>query len=313
MSENTEQEVSSRARPYRISEEEYAKGHYLPRQDLHRILETLYKLKLQSQDEENKTGFLIARRQRHPETFLLTDSESARKDLHALIPLADLLGQIQEMPKDMIDLDNFEYRMALKGQQIRPAIKKAILEGITYTDKDGQKKPLAQFFMQKLKYSGKNVYGVCVPQTAQGQKALLKLAGFNIHACDISEIIYSEREKAIFNGLKTGSSSRDLAEHYNVCQERIRQIYAKIYRRMVRVDVFKQSGLPQDKSVVKGRSSEGKDAQKVYTKVFDGDFVITQAAAKRGLIRGYGLPSRCITTTRTKKQIIRFDCSCRTR
>ena len=110
----------------RISDEEYAKGHYLPRQDLHHILETLYQLKLQSRDENGQAGYLIAKRQRHPGTFLLTDSESAMQDLHALIPLTDLLMRIQEMPKDMIDLDSFEYMMALKPQQIRPFVKKAI-------------------------------------------------------------------------------------------------------------------------------------------------------------------------------------------
>ena len=53
----------------------------------------------------------------------------------------------------------FEYMMALKSQQIRPFVKKAILNGLTYTDKDGQEKPLAQFYTQKLHW-GINIYGL---------------------------------------------------------------------------------------------------------------------------------------------------------
>ena len=301
---NKGEKALGRVFPKRVSEKEYVGGYYLPKQDLHQILETLFKLKLKSQDEEGNAGYLVAKKQKHPNLFWLVDSIEARQDLRALIPLLDLLSRVQKMPDDMCDLGSFEHAMALNPKQIRPFVKNAIIEGRTYIDPDGKEKPLVQFYVEKLQHNGKDVYGVCVPRTAQGQKALLKLAGFNIHPYDFSK--HTERERAVFDGIKTGTSLRDLAKYYNVTKERIRQIYAKMYRKIqYYMTVMLQVYLIQDKSSLEPRQLTDKDA--LYITDSDGDFVITQAALKRGLIRGYGASIPRRFTCKSKEKIIRFD------
>lgn len=317
ISENKKEgKVPRRVFPKRVSEKKYTGGYYLPKQDLHQILETLFKLKLQSQDEEGNAGYLVAKKQRHPNLFWLVDSVEARRDLRALIPLLDLLSRVQKMPDDMCDLGSFEHAMALNPKQIQPFVKKAIIEGRTYTDKDGKEKPLAQFYVERL-HNGEDVYGVCVPRTAQGQKALLKLAGFKIHTCDISKLKPSWCDDWTYDGngldhwfsiyrvYKNGRtkmlSRNELARLYNVTGERIRQISVSVHSRLVQA--LEDFCMKQDKSGLKDHSSTDKDV--LYIKDPDGDFIMTQTALKRGFNSGYGCPS--ILLSKTKQKIIKFD------
>ncbi len=134
------------------------------------------------------------------------------------------------------------------------------------------------------------------------------MAGFNIRPYDFSR--HTEREKVVLNGIITGTSSRDLAKYYNVTQFRIHQIYAIGYRKLHYYMTGKlEDSLFNDKSSFEPRQLTDKDV--LYITDSNGEFVITQAALKRGLIKGCcAIPRRC--TSKTKEQIIHFNCGCRT-
>ena len=295
ISENKKEgKVPRRVFPKRVSEKKYTGGYYLPKQDLHQILETLFKLKLQSQDEEGNAGYLVAKKQRHPNLFWLVDSIEARRDLRALIPLLDVLSRVQKMPDDMCRFDLFEHAMALNPKQIRPFVKKAIIEGRTYTDKDGKEKPLAQFYVERL-HNGEDVYGVCVPRTAQGQKELLELAGFKIQTYD-TQNIFSERERIIIEKRYKGLTLDDVGKLFNVKKERIRQIEAKAFRKLrKRFEI-------QYESDSEKHSSTDKNA--FYMKDSEGDFIITQTAFNLGYLK---CPSHHGSLSKSKHKIIKFD------
>lgn len=296
ISENKKEgKVPRRVFPKRVSEKKYTGGYYLPKQDLHQILETLFKLKLQSQDEEGRTGSLVAKKQRHPNLFWLVDSVEARRDLRALIPLLDLLSRVQKMPDDMCDLGSFEHAMALNPKQIRPFVKNAIIEGRTYIDTDGKEKPLVQFYVEKLQHNGKDVYGVCVPRTAQGQKELLELAGFKIQTYDMQNI-FTERERIIFEQRYNGLTLDYIGKLFHVNSGRIRQIEAKVFRKL------RMRFENQDKSDSEKHSSTDKNA--FYMKDSEGDFIITQTAFNLGYLK---CPSHHGSLSKSKHKIIKFD------
>ncbi len=227
-SENQLNKKSRKPEDERVLEEVYATG--IPAQDVHVALETLFNLRLSIPNDEGRNFALVAKRQKYPGHFYLMDSQVAQKDLQALIPLVDYLKQISPKPQDMCDLDIFEQTMGFNNDEIRPFIKKAILKGLTYTDKEGKQKPLAQFYVDKTRI-GKDAYGICVPNDLLGQKALLELAGF--HILESNQIYCRELDGGqwlLRESIIKGATLNDLANELNETRERMRQVLSKELR-----------------------------------------------------------------------------------
>ena len=249
-----------------VSLDDYAKGHYLPLQDLKDICRFLQGLRFTTPNDEGKQHVLISKRQHHPDTLLLSDTEVAHSDLNAMIHLTDYLWRVPEMPDNMYDFRLFKDRMALPDSLVDPFIKRAIIEGKTYTDKNGQKKPLAQFYSQKDAFcdgqaiSRELYYGICVPRDIEGQKALLRFCGFNIYHCDVSKITGSSDYWDVYKRSKQdGETMRHIGESYNVSGSRIQQV---IWRIQSEVKWFFDHLhlLPDSANISPERAATGKDA-----------------------------------------------------
>ena len=224
----------------KIQLEEYAQGHYLPKEDLYKICLDLHAFKFKIPDENGTERTLIAKHQQNPNSLLLLDTPEARQDLNALISLADYLKRVPPMPQDMCDYEAFKDKLMLANEMLDPFIRRAILDEITYTDKNGQKKPLAQFYSVKSEYSNDMFYHICVPNDAQGQLALLHFCGFKI---------FHEKASHIFNHTHSwydddeipeawhiykrncveGKSFRDIARELNVTPTRVWQIIHRVH------------------------------------------------------------------------------------
>ena len=293
-----------------VSLDDYAKGHYLPLQDLKDICRFLQGLRFTAPDDEGKQHLLISKRQHHPDTLLLSDTEVARSDLNAIIHLTDYLWRVPGMSDDRYDFRLFKDRMALPDSLVDPFIKRAIIEGKTYTDKNGQRRPLVQFYSQKDAYcddqanSRELYYGICVPRDIEGQKALLRFCGFNIYHCDSSKITNRLDYWDVYKRSKQeGETMRYIGESLNVTGSRIQQV---IWRVQSEVKWFFSHLylLPDSANISSERADSGKDALCISDP--KGEFLITRMATSERPQKARYI-DRCHFGLKKTSEVIRID------
>ncbi|MBR6411997.1 MAG: DEAD/DEAH box helicase family protein [Alphaproteobacteria bacterium] len=292
----------------KISLEEYAKGHYLSQEDLFNICSFLSSFKFKTLSKDGNPHVLIARHQVKKDVLLLEDTEDARQDLHALISLTDYLRRVPKMPDDMCDLGFFENTMALDKDLVTPIIKRAILEGKTFKTKDGQEKPLAQFYRVTDDFTKQDYYGICVPKDIDGQEALLKLLGYRIlHqvTTNISEICKSRWRWNLYKQSRNDSLPlRKRGAMYNLSGSRISQILLRVkqdlHYALSCLELKRTGQRPSFFDKLALRISDGED-----------DILVTQSDLLRSN-RNSRATANSINLTDTRR-IILWDHSCRSR
>lgn len=308
-----------------VSEEEYARGHYLPTSVLHDILENLHKLKLKIKTDDGKKQDLVFKKRRHPNDLHLLDSDLARQNLQSLVSLSDYLSQIQPMPEDMCDVDDFELEMKLDDKSSWPVVKQALLKGLTYTDKDGVKKTLAQFYVMNSEDNPREdaFYGVCVPRTAQGRKALLKLLGFTIYTQDASRIApqgeYRRYKEHMLNAGGIFGEYNDVRRHLYwkldkacmlrdnpfLCQEDLWKIQSHRFGSASHVRCIHYQRMRDGKKVLV-RYTPPTDKDALYIVDPNGDFIVTKKALV-GEHRFYDRwRNRRVSPQKSQAQIMKF-------
>ena len=228
---NKKSKTSQHSRIPRIPEAEYAKGHYLSESTLHAIWKDVYKLKLQGAKHYGKREHLIHQVPHHPGEFLISDSKSARQNLQSLVALASCLEGIQPMPGDMCDISNFGQAMMLDREDVLSVAKRAINDDLTYTDTDGQQKPLVQFYKKNSERSFGPFYGICVPLSVQGQKMFLELAGYTV-LTNPSESP-TNLETQCWKEYVSSHSPLKIAEHFGLSENRIHRILWRFRRKIL--------------------------------------------------------------------------------